>query len=81
MIEARPDIVVADKVKKETMIIDAAIPRDTRVCEKKQEKVKKQRLLKVETARLWHMKKVIVIPIVVGVLGTISIFEKYIESL
>ena len=30
----RPDIVVIDKVKKETMIIDVAVPRDTRVCDK-----------------------------------------------
>ena len=42
MIEARePDIVVADKVKKETLIADLAIPGDTRVCDKKQEKIKK----------------------------------------
>ena len=35
MIEARrPDIVVVDKVKKETMIIDEAIPGDTRKCDK-----------------------------------------------
>ena len=35
MIEARgPDIVVANKVEKETMIIDVAIPGDTRVCDK-----------------------------------------------
>ena len=37
MIEARrPDIVVVDKVKKEIMIIDVAIPKDTRVCDKEQ---------------------------------------------
>ena len=36
MIEARrPDIVVANKVEKETMIIYVAIPGDTRVCDKK----------------------------------------------
>ena len=35
MIEAkRPDIVIADKVKKETMIKDVAIPGDKRVCDK-----------------------------------------------
>ena len=35
MIEARrPDIVVVDKVKKKTMIIDAAIPGDTKGCNK-----------------------------------------------
>ena len=31
MVEARkPDIVVVDKVKKETMIVDVAIPGDTK---------------------------------------------------
>ena len=76
MIEARrPDIVVVDKVKKDTMIIDVAIPGDARVCEK-------YSLLKDEIARLWQIKKVVVIPIVVGALRTITTkFEKYIESL
>ena len=82
MIEARPDIIVVDKVKKETMIIDAAIPGDTRVCKKEWEKIKKHSLLKVKIARLWHRKKVIVIPIAVGVLETITTtFAKYTESL
>ena len=83
MIEARrPDIVVVDKVKKETVIIDVAIPGDTRVCDKEREKIEKYSLLKDKIARLWQMKKVVVIPIVVGVLGTRTTkFEKYIESL
>ena len=82
MIEARrPDIVVIDKVKKETMIIDVAIPGDTRVCDKEREKIEKYSLLKDEIARLWQMKKVVVIPIVVGALGTIKTkFENHIES-
>ena len=54
MIEARrPDIVVVDKVKDETMIIDVAIPRDTRVCDEEREKIEKNSLLKDEIARLW----------------------------
>ena len=82
MIEARrPDIVVVDKVKKETMIIDMAIPGDTRVCDKEREKIEKYSLLKDEIARLWQMKKVVVIPIVVGALGTITAKFEYIESL
>ena len=72
---------VVDKVEKETIIIVVAIPRDTRVCDKKQ-KIEKYSLLKDEVARLWQMKKVAVIPIVVGALGTITTtYEKYIESL
>ena len=82
MIEARrPDIVVVDKVKKETVIIDMPIPRDTRVCDKEQEKIEKYSLLKDKIASLWQMEKVVVIPIVVGGLETITKFEKYIESL
>ena len=82
MIEARrPDIVAVDKVKKETMIIDVAIPGDTRVCDKEREKIEKYSLLKDEIARLWQMKKVVLIPIIVGALRTIETkFEKYIES-
>ena len=34
----RPNIVVVDKIKKETMIIDVAIPGDTRVHVTKNEK-------------------------------------------
>ena len=40
MIEAiRPDIVAVDKITKETMIIDIAIPGDTRLYDKEQEKI------------------------------------------
>ena len=59
-----------------------AIPGGTRVCDKEGEKIEKYSLLKDEIAQLWHMKKVVVIPIVFGALGTITTkFEKYIESL
>ena len=39
-------------------------------------------MLKDKVARLWQMKKVVLIPIVLGTLGTITTkFEIYIESL
>ena len=51
MVEARrPDTVVVDKVKKETMSIDVAIPGNTRVCDKEREKIDKYSLLKDEIA-------------------------------
>ena len=83
MVEAgRPGIVVVDKVKKKTMIIDVAIQGDTRVCDKERDKIEKYRLLKDKIAGLWQMKKVVVIPILVVALWTITTkFEKYIESL
>ena len=56
-----------------------AIPGDTRACDKDREKIEKYNLLKDKTARLWQMKKVVVIPIVVGALGTITTkFKDYI---
>ena len=47
MIEARrPDIVVVDKVKEETMLIDMAIPENARMCDKEREKIEKYSMLK-----------------------------------
>ena len=79
-IEARrPDIVVLDKTSKEVKVIDIAIPGDVRVCEKELEKINKYKLLKDEIARLWNVRKVTVIPIVVGALGAITTrFEKFV---
>ena len=52
IIEARrPDTVVVHTRKKETMIIDAAISGDTRVCDKERERIEKYSLLKDEIAR------------------------------
>ena len=47
---------VVDKVKKE-MIINVAIPGDTRACDKEREKIEKYNSLKDEIARLSQMKK------------------------
>ena len=45
-------------------------------------KTEKYKILKDEIPRIWGMKKVTVIPIVVGVLGAISIgFEKYVVAI
>ena len=37
----KADIVVVDEVKKEIMMVDVAVPRDTRVCDKGQQKIEK----------------------------------------
>ena len=42
------------------------------MCDKEREKFEKYSFLKEEIARLWIRKKVIVISIVVGALGTIT---------
>ena len=48
------------------------MPNDDRVGSKEQEKIEKYQDLRQEIAHLWGMKKVQVIPIVIGALGMIS---------
>ena len=64
----RPDIVFINKEETEVKIIDVAVPGDMRVKDKMLENMEKYQLLKDEAGRLWNMKKVRVIPIVVGAL-------------
>ena len=82
-IEGRqPDIVLIDKTMKEVKIVDVTIPGDERVNEREVGKIEKYKVLKDEIARMWNMKEVIVIPVVVRALGAISTdFEKYIAAI
>ena len=58
---------------KEVKIVDVTIPGDERVNKREVGKIEKYKVLKDEIARMWHMKEVIVIPLV----G----FEKYIAAI
>ena len=68
----RPDLVVVDKKARDCIILDVACPFDTRIIQKENEKVEKYQDLKREIKRLWKLKKVSIVPIVIGALGTIS---------
>lgn len=68
----RPDIVVLDKIERSCNVIDIACPFDTRVLEKEQEKMEKYQELKREIGKIWSCRKVTVLPIVIGALGTFS---------
>ena len=83
MVEARrPDIVFVDKKKREIKILDVAVPGDGRVTDKELEKIEKYQLLKEEVGRIWGMKKVKVIPVVIGALGAISDkFDKHTKEI
>ena len=83
MAEARrPDIVFVDKKKREIKILDVAVPGDGRVKDKELEKIEKYQLLKGEVGRIWGMKKVKVISVVIGALGAISdYFDKHTEEI
>ena len=74
MIEARiPDIVVViiDKKERKGIIIDIAVPVDVRVGIKEREKVEKYQDLKGEIGRLWKLKMVEVVTIVIETLESV----------
>ena len=68
-IEARkPGIVFIDKKERVVIITDLAIPGDDRVKGKELEKLEKYQLLKDEIAKVWRMRKVIVVHVVIRAL-------------
>ena len=78
----RPDIVLHDKEKNECKIIDVSCPFDGRVIEREEEKREKYEDLRREVAKLWCVRKVVIIPIIIGALGTLSKnFKRYVEQL
>ena len=68
----RPDLILVDKKAKSCVIINVAVPGDCRIGEKEIEKIEKHQNLKRELKRLWSLKKVEVVPVVVGAQGCIS---------
>ena len=73
LIEAtRPDLIVFDKKEQKGIIIDIAVPANIRVEEKEKEKVEKYQDLKREIRRLWKLRNVKIVPVVIGALGSVS---------
>ena len=64
--ERRPDIVTDNKMDKTAIIIDVAVPGDKKIIDKEKEEIQKQQNLKREIQRLWNLKKIDVIPVVLG---------------
>ena len=67
----RPDIIIKEKVNSTCKLIDMSIPCDKNVSTKEMEKKNKYKDLEIEIQRMWKMKTV-VIPVVIGALGTIT---------
>ena len=67
----RPDIIVKDSVNSTCKLIDMTVPSDRNIALKEIEKKSKYNDLELEIQRMWHMET-IVIPIVVGALGTVK---------
>ena len=58
------------------------MPDDVRVGEKELEKVEKYQELKREIGRLWKLKHVEIVPVVIGALGSVTKdFERWIRKL
>ena len=75
-------IITIDKKERKGIILDIAVPADVRVGEKEREKVEKHQDLKREIGRLWKLKMVGVVPVVIGALGSVSKgFDRWIEKL
>ena len=62
-------------------IIDVAVPGDTRILDREQEKILKYQDLKREIKKNWNLRKVTIVPVVIGALGTITInFRKHLDA-
>ena len=74
VIEARrQNIVFLNEQERKCSIIAVAVPADKRIGEKENEKVEKYQDLKREIPRIWNMRTVHVVPIIVGSLGSVKI--------
>ena len=78
----RPDITLVRKSSNEVFLIDVAIPGESCISQKSVEKLTKYVDLKIEVTILWKARKVSVIPIVIGALGSIPIdLPRYLEMI
>ena len=82
VVEREPDVAIVNKMEKTAIIIDVAIPGDKRMIDKEKERIEKYKNLKKEILRLWNLKKIDVIPVVLGPLGSVTkTFEKYVHEI
>ena len=83
LIEARqPDLIVIDKKEQKGIITDIAVPADVRVEEKETEKLEKYHDLKKEIRRWWKLRNVEIVPVVIGILGSVSAeFDRWMGKL
>jgi len=76
----KPDIIIHDNEKGTRMLIDVAISGDRNVIKKEAEKIVKYKDVIIGIQRMWNVKTK-VIPVIIGVTGTISkSFRKYVSN-
>ena len=62
----RPDIVLENKKDRSCLLIDIACPFDTRIDRKEKEKIEVYQDLKREIKRMWNVKEVTIVPLIIG---------------
>jgi hypothetical protein len=67
----KPDVIIRSNEKRTCILIDVAIPGDRNVIKKEAQKILKYKDLTIEIQRMWNVKTR-VIPVIIGVTGTIS---------
>ena len=68
----RPDIVVHDSLERSAILIDVAIPADVNIVDKEREKILKYVDLRLELQKIWNLRCIKFIPIVIGALGSFT---------
>ena len=77
----KPDVMIRDNENGTCMLIDVSIPGDGNVIKKEAEKILKYKDLTIEIQRMCNIKTR-VIPVIIGVTGTISkSFRKYVSDI
>ena len=68
----KPDIILMDKSKRITYVIDIAVPSTNNLKKTEETKIQKYRALKTEILKIWKQNEVIVVPLVISATGIIS---------
>lgn len=71
IVHNRPDIILMDKVKKETFLIDVGIPNSHNIQSYYAEKEEKYQRLGQEIQQIWRQETVTVIPLIISTTGVI----------
>ena len=78
----RPDLLLVDKETNTATIIDVAVPGDTRIVDREQDKILAYQDLKREIKKVWKLRKVSVIPVVIGALGAVTTnFRNHLDAI
>ena len=68
----KPDITLQDKKNNECLLIEVSCPFDMNINEVEEVKLERHQALKWELKKIWNCKRVKIIPIIIGALGTVN---------